>query len=73
MLQSTNFIQLLVGCDAPRIDIHSVPVVENSTDFSQQLSRRDDGLEENNSPFKFTPQRIRLDKDAEFFVVRFLL
>lgn len=74
MLQSTNLIQLLVGCDAQRIDIHSVPVVKNSSDvYSQQFAKRGDGLEENSSPFNFTPRTIRLDKDEEFFVVCFLL
>uniref|UniRef100_W5ULN0 Zinc finger protein 511 n=1 Tax=Ictalurus punctatus TaxID=7998 RepID=W5ULN0_ICTPU len=69
MLQSTNLIQLLVGCDAQRIDIHSVPVVKNSSDvYSQQFAKRGDGLEENSSPFNFTPRTIRLDKDEEFFV-----
>ncbi|KAK2852541.1 hypothetical protein Q7C36_007742 [Tachysurus vachellii] len=67
MLQSTNLIQHLIGCDAQRIDIHSVPVVENSSSLCFHV-RRGDGLEENNSPFTFTPQRIRLDKDDEIFV-----
>ncbi|KAI5625047.1 zinc finger protein 511 [Silurus asotus] len=68
MLHSSNLIQLLVACDAPKIDIHSVPLVENSGElFSQQLFRRSDGPEKNSSPFTFTPQRFRLDKDDEFF------
>lgn len=73
MLQSANLIQLLVGCDGAKIDIQSIPVIENPRDiFSQQFPRRSDELEGNSSPFKFTPQRIRLDKDDEYFVVRFL-
>ncbi|KAK3554080.1 hypothetical protein QTP70_019037 [Hemibagrus guttatus] len=67
MLQSTNLIQLLVGRDAQRIDIHSVPVVENSSNLCFQ-ARRGDELKESSSPFQFTPQRIRLDKDDEIFV-----
>ncbi|KAF5901572.1 zinc finger protein, partial [Clarias magur] len=68
MLPSANLIQLLALCDGPRIDIHTVPVFEDSSDiYSQQLARRGDGVEENISAFKFTPQRIRLDRDDEFF------
>ncbi|KAM9477284.1 zinc finger protein 511 [Clarias gariepinus] len=68
MLQPANLTQLLTICDGPRIDICTVPVFENSSDFySQQLARRGDGAEETSSAFKFTPQRIRLDRDDEFF------
>lgn len=70
MLQSDHLIQLLVACDAPRVDIYSVPVVQSSSQLlSQQFSGRGDGLHEKSSVFKFTPQRIGVDRDDEFFVV----
>lgn len=69
MLHSDHLKQLLVTDDVTSVDIYSVPVLECSSEISQQFSGRGDGLDEKSSLFKFTPQRIRVDKDDEFFVV----
>ena len=66
MLQS-RLVQLLNGCDAARIEIHTIPVLEKSEEI--QSVSGGEGAEGNTSPFRFTPHTIRLDKDDEFFEV----
>ncbi|XP_062850926.1 zinc finger protein 511 [Trichomycterus rosablanca] len=61
-------IQLLVGCNKQKIDVHTVPVVENCNEQKcEQIVSAGHGPEENISPFTFTAQRIRIDKDDEMF------
>lgn len=62
------FIQMLTGSDTQRIDVRSLPVVEDCTEQTcEQLVSAVDG--ENLSPFTFTPQRFRLNKDDELLEV----
>ncbi|XP_076830514.1 zinc finger protein 511 [Brachyhypopomus gauderio] len=62
----SDLIKLLDGGDAPRIDIYNISVVKTSTE-PKSLVGGEDGIEENMSPFSFTPQRIRFTKDDEYF------
>ncbi|KAI4886091.1 hypothetical protein NFI96_003649 [Prochilodus magdalenae] len=61
----SGLVQLLEGCDATRVDIHTIPVLEKSEEVHS--ARGGEGTEENISPFRFTPHTIRVDKDDEFF------
>ncbi|XP_026873444.1 zinc finger protein 511 isoform X2 [Electrophorus electricus] len=64
----SDLIKLLDGGDEPRIGIYTIPVFKTSNEIKpHHLARGGDGIEENISPFTFTPQRIRLDKDDESF------
>lgn len=74
MLQP-ELLRFLIQTESVDTDILAVPVLQADTRPKEPNLEKlasvcgDDGTEETSSPFTFTPQRIRLNKDHEIFEV----